>query len=195
MFSIRRLTTRGSIVAIAFAAILVLAMASPALAATGSGTGGTGLLTVDLFEIDDDPPCARIDNLSFSQTITGTYTDGTNNFSGPATHNTADYFGDVDYYESPFGTHGEDAVCGQGTIGDPVLVIGNTSGSGISCMFTSGTYSRVADDIDISLSGNCTVGPGSPSATTETREAVLNDCFGGLPPDYCTTMDDEYTAS
>lgn len=184
---------------VALLGALVLTMSSPAVAATGYGSGSG---TYDITSSTISTTCAYTTGFSYSGTGSGSYSAGSNaNYSGYL-----DFTLDATsaFYESYLGTYGtSDSTC-SGTPGTTVPVSATSSGSNangsVSCSYT-GTYRRVQDEngvdqITIVLNGTCTVSQTggttvTNSPTHEVRTGTFTSCSNdGPPPSSC---DDSFT--
>jgi hypothetical protein len=212
-----RRTLRGSLVTIGAAAALVT-LASPAVAATGSGSSGSGTLTTDLTFVSHPTPadCATANN-GFGDTTSfssGTFTSGSASYTGPVTITwKVDQTTNNTWYEGPEATHGSSHSCSGGSTGDPWDITGtvsgtNSHGSTVSCTFSSGTYSRTNDvDIVVALDGTCDIHEhqpdGTDSVTGDATHVDLSQTLGAcvvpnpmIPiPTSCATSGDTYSAS
>jgi len=209
--------TRRSLAFMGLVGGISLAMITPSFAASGSGSGGSGTLTVDLAVVNTGQsggyPCAETQS-DFADTFSissGTYSHGNASYTGPVTLTWApDSNGP--YNEGPDGTHGTDSTCDPSTLGDTWGVNAaasgtNSQGSTVSCTYT-GTYSRVDTAMSLSLDGTCSIQDrgtdGSNGVTNnpthEDRSETLGTCTGhnGNDPNVplsCATSSDSYTAT
>lgn len=218
-----RARTLGAATVAGLLAVMGLAVitASPAMAATGSGTD-SGTTVVQGYSLNVSPSCAAVTTLPMGQQGSGpgalNYTEtGSGTYTATEGANTATYNGPltvmvkttaVTAYSGPTGSHGYDSTCNTAP-GTPFDVTATTTGSSgsssVSCTY-AGTVSRVnptrgngTDRSTVTLNGTCTVTQGSvivasPTDEVRTISYVLGSCIGGPPPITCNVTD-TYTAT
>ncbi len=212
-----RLLGRGRLLGFAVVGALGSAViAAPgALAATGGGTASGGSkISPGNPVITRNGPCVPVNALNFTETAPTaryavTVSGTTYAYAGPVTLTMS--LVNAPAYTGPTGTFGYDPTCGVAP-GTPFNMTGSVTGSAdasgatLSCMYDSGTFSRVnppggngtATGV-AKLTGSCDITVGGHtyrSPTNEVRTLAYTGCNppAGGPPTSCTD-NDAFTAS
>jgi hypothetical protein len=207
---------RGRLAAIPITAIgvvvaVIALMAPPASAATGSGAG-TGVWTYTGRGTSSNPPCALFRHTTYTGQDVGTYTSSTGaTYAGPVTLSLTVT---QDFYGNPLGDGYTNAQCSGLPGAVPIYIAsGSSSGasvnSGVNCIYSSGSYSRVGNVATVQLDGNCTITTSvvvggtkvsrtSTTPTTEVRTHEINVCVlqpDGTPPPMSCNDTNQFVAA
>jgi hypothetical protein len=175
---------------------VIMFMASPASAATGSGAG-TGLFNYTGATTTGTLPCAEFTAMNFDTIATGSYASafGGAYVGGVALH--VQLAAGVKFYGNPSGDFYTDANCNNPTrllipvTGSVKSINPVVVGTRVACTY-SGSYQRVGFNYTIALTGTCSVNGGTAMTTVEEHTGVITACTPSAqskPPHKCDTTD------
>lgn len=168
----------------------LVAMATPATAATGTG-GGVVNIPLHAHATQTSPPCAQLHQHTWDPVAyVGTYQAGTASYTGPIRPSV-----DVTAWENPVGSYSSNACSVPGPVAITSAAAASTApdpvtGWSVSCSWTQGTYLRLGTAYTYQLSdGTCTFTKGTTTVSSRTNETRVGEqvtCDPGMPPPRCT---------